>query len=169
MLVACAIGLTLLNALFWVSIIFSLPGTWLMVLCAVLLQLWTPCQSMFGWPVLVAAAGLAGLGEVLEFALGAAGARRAGGTRRAAALAIAGAFVGALVGTGVPVPIVGTLVGACVGAFVGSLVGDLWAGRTFLQSVLAGKGAAMGRLWGTVSKLAIGAAILILLATAALL
>jgi uncharacterized protein YqgC (DUF456 family) len=117
--------------------------------------------------VLGVAAGLAVLGEVLEFVLGAAGSRRAGGSTRAAALAIVGSLVGGLLGTALPVPIVGTLIGACLGAFMGSLLGDLWAGRPLLPSVEGGWGAAVGRFWGTVSKLTIGAVIVVMLALAA--
>jgi uncharacterized protein len=118
--------------------------------------------------VLGVAAGLAVLGEVLEFVLGAAGSRRAGGSTRAAALAIVGSLVGGIAGTALPVPIVGTLIGACLGAFIGSLIGDLWAGRPLFPSFEADWGAAMGRFWGTVSKLAIGAIIVIILVLAAL-
>ena len=82
-------------------------------------------------------------------------------------MAIIGGFVGGIMGTALPVPIIGTLIGACLGAFGGSLLGDLWAGRPLFQSLRAGRGAAVGRLWGTVSKLAIGAVIVIILAIAA--
>jgi uncharacterized protein len=107
------------------------------------------------------AAGVAVLGEVPECVLG------AGGSKRAAALAIVGSFIGGIVGTALPVPIVGTLIGACLGASTGSLLGDLWAGRPLFPSVEAGWGAAVGRFWGTVSKLAIGAIIVVVLAVAA--
>jgi uncharacterized protein len=75
-----------------------------------------------------------------------------------------GSLVGGIMGTALPVPIVGTLIGACLGAFVGSLLGDLWAGRPLFPSVAAGWGAAMGRFWGTVSKLAIGRIMVVVLA-----
>jgi uncharacterized protein YqgC (DUF456 family) len=106
------------------------------------------------------------LGEILEFVLGAAGARKAGGSKRAAALAIMGGLLGAVLGTPLPIPIVGTLIGACLGAFAGSLLGDLWAGRPLLRSVGAGRGAAVGRLWGTIAKMLVGAVIVILLGAA---
>jgi uncharacterized protein len=82
-------------------------------------------------------------------------------------LAIIGSFVGGIVGTALPVPIVGTLTGACLGTFGGSLLGDLWAGRPLFQSLEAGRGAAVGRFWGTVAKLAVGAVIVIILTIAA--
>jgi uncharacterized protein YqgC (DUF456 family) len=86
------------------------------------------------------AARLAVLAEMLEFILGAAGSRRAGGSTRAAALAIVGSLVGGIVGTALPLPMLGTLIGACLGAFIGSLLGDLWAGRPLFPSFEAGWG-----------------------------
>jgi uncharacterized protein len=162
-----AAGLTLLNLVFWIGILFNLPGTWLMILFPAVLEWWMPGHFMFSWTVLFVAAGIALLGEVLEFALGAAGSRHAGGSTRGAALAIVGSFVGGIMGTALPVPIIGTLIGACLGAFGGSLLGDLWAGRPLFQSLRAGRGAAVGRFWGTVSKLAVGAVIVVVLAIAA--
>ena len=162
-----AVVLTLLNVGFWFGIMFNLPGTWLMVLFAVILEWWQPGQFMFSWTTLCVAAGLAVLGEVLEFALGAVGSRQAGGSKRAAALAIIGSMVGGIAGTALPVPIVGTLIGACVGAFGGSLMGDLWAGRPVFPSVEAGRQAAIGRFWGSVAKLAVGAVIVVVLMIAA--
>ena len=99
--------------------------------------------------------------------LGAAGARQAGGSKRGAALAIVGGVVGAILGTALPIPVLGTLIGACAGAFAGSLLGDRLAGRPMEQSVEAGRGAAIGRFWGTTSKMIIGAVVLVLLAVAA--
>jgi uncharacterized protein YqgC (DUF456 family) len=166
MIYAYAIGLTILNLIFWVGILFNLPGTWLMVLLAVLLEWWTPGQTVFGAMVLYGALGLAIIGEVLEFVLGAAGARQSGGSKRGAGLAILGGIVGAVMGTALPIPILGTLIGACLGAFAGSLLGDLWAGRSLRHSIGSGRGAAVGRFWGTIAKMAIGGAIVVLLATA---
>jgi uncharacterized protein YqgC (DUF456 family) len=159
-----AVVVTVLNLVFWVGILFSLPGTWLMVLVTTVLKWWQPEYVQVSWTMLSVAGGLALLGEVLEFALGAAGSRRAGGSIRAAALAIVGSLVGGVAGTALPVPIIGTLIGACVGAFAGSLLGDLWAGRPLFPSFEAGWGAAVGRFWGTISKLAIGAIIVLVLA-----
>jgi uncharacterized protein YqgC (DUF456 family) len=161
--------LTLINLVFWVGIAFNLPGAWLMVLLAAIVEWWQPGEFLFGWTVLWISAGLALLGEILEFVWGAAESRRAGGSMRAAALAIVGGLVGAVVGTPLlPVPVIGTLIGACLGAFAGSLLGDLWAGRSLFLSIEAGRGAALGRLWGTVAKMVVGAIIVLVLAFAAL-
>ena len=64
-------------------------------------------------------------------------------------------------------PVVGSLVGACGGAFVGALLLELQKGEAFDFAVRSGKGAAVGRFWGTVSKLAVGVLIWITLAVAA--
>jgi len=162
-----AVLLTLLNLVFWAGILFGLPGAWLMVLAATLIEWWQPGEYMFSWSVIYVSLALATVGEILEFSFGAAGARQAGGSKRAAGLAIVGGIIGAIFGTLLPVPIVGTLVGACFGAFGGSVLGDLWAGRTAYASVESGRGAAIGRLWGTVAKMIVGGAIVVLLAVAA--
>ena len=167
MIYVYAIVLTLINLLCWIGILFGLPGTWLMILFPVLLKWWQPDQFMVSWTVLEVAVGLAVLGEVLEFVLGAAGSRRTGGSTRGAVLALVGSIVGGIMGIALPVPLVGPLLGACLGAFVGALLGNLWAGRTLFQSLAAGRGAAMGQFWGTVLKLAIGAIIAIMLVIAA--
>ncbi|MEJ2602164.1 MAG: DUF456 family protein [Gammaproteobacteria bacterium] len=167
MIYVYAVLLCILNIVFWVAIVFGLPGTWLMILAAAVTDWWLADTPMFGTPVLLAAVGLATLGEILEFFLSAAGARGAGGSRRGAALAIVGAIVGAIMGTPIPVPLLGTLVGACVGAFVGSLIGDIWAGRPIFHGLEAGKGAAVGRFWGTISKLIVGGVIVVVLGVAA--
>lgn len=159
--------LTLLNLVFLASVLFNLPGTWLMVAAAVLLDWLQPGEAMFTPAVLYGSVALALLGEVTEFVFGAAGARRSGGSRRGAMLAIVGGVVGAVLGTGIPVPVLGTVFGASAGAFAGSLLGDLLAGRTVDHSVAAGRGAAVGRFWGTLSKLGFGAAIFVLLTVAA--
>ncbi|MEO1575478.1 MAG: DUF456 domain-containing protein, partial [Pseudomonadota bacterium] len=82
-----ATALTLLNVLLLASILFNLPGAWLMILIAALVEWWLPGE-MFTWATLTVAVILATIGEVLEFTMSATAARRAGGSRRGAALAI---------------------------------------------------------------------------------
>lgn len=167
MLYVFATGLTLLNLVFLASILLGLPGTWLMILAALLVDWLQSGEPMFTPIVLYASVALAVVGELAEFAFGAAGARRAGGSKRGASLAIVGGIIGAIIGTAIPVPVLGTLFGACIGAFVGSVSGDMWAGRSVDHSVEAGRGAATGRLWGTIVKLGLGSVIFVLLAVAA--
>ncbi len=158
--------LILLNTAWLVSIVAGLPGTWLMVGSAVLVQ-WRHAHY-FNTGTLVAVAVLAGLGEVFEFATGMVGATRAGGTRYGAIGALAGAMIGALVATFlIPIPLVGTLIGACLGAAGGTILMETQAGMPAEASVRAGIGAGVGRFVGTVIKLAIGVIIWAALAIAA--
>ena len=115
-----------------------------MILFPVLLKWWQPDQFMVSWTVLGVAVGLAVLGEVLEFVLGAAGSRRTGGSTRGAVLALVGSIVGGLMGIALPVPLVGPLLGACLGAFVGALAREP-VGRT--QAVPEPRGGPWGGYW----------------------
>lgn len=160
--------LTVANLAWLSTILFGLPGTWLMLLSALALDWLQPGPPLFGTSTLLACAALALAGEVAEFLLGAAGARKAGGSRRGAALAIVGGIAGAVLGTAIPIPVIGTLAGACLGAFAGSIAGDVAAGKTVDASMKAGRGAAVGRFWGTVAKMLVGATLLLTLAIAAI-
>jgi len=162
-----ATALTALNLLFLASVLFGLPGTWLMLLAAIVADALLSGHTLFAAATLWTCVFIALSGEVLEFVLGAAGARRAGGSRRGTLFAIAGSIAGAIIGTGIPLPVLGTLLGACLGAFAGSVFGDLLAGRDVGSSVAAGRGAASGRFWGTVAKMIAGTAIVLVLAVAA--
>jgi hypothetical protein len=88
------VRLTVLNLAFWVGMLFHLPETWLMVLVTAVLKRWQPDYVLVSWTVLGVAAGWDVLGEVLVCVLGAARLRHAGGSTRAAALAIIGSAVG---------------------------------------------------------------------------
>ncbi len=154
----------------------SLPGTWLLLGVAVFIELvdsiWRPAGKpmTFGWPVLASATALAGLGEVIEFAAGALGAKWGGATHRGVIGAIVGAIAGAILfSLLVPIPLIGTLLGALVGTFVGALIGEVTAEkrRHPRENVRAAIAASIGRLAGTLGKLAIGAVVWVLLVRAA--
>lgn len=156
--------LTLVNVVWLFLTILSLPGNWLMVLGAAGLAWWSP--GMFSMGTLIAIAALALLGELLEFLLGAAGAKKGGGSKWGALGAIVGAVVGGLIGTGF-LPIIGTIAGACAGAFAGALGLEIITGKKLVESMKIGKGAAVGRFWGTIAKLTVGVAIFLISAVAA--
>jgi uncharacterized protein YqgC (DUF456 family) len=152
--------LLLLNTLGLFLILVGLPGTWFMVLSTALLAWLRSAEVRISTWTLVAMAGLALAGEVVELAAGAAGSRRAGGTWRGSVLALLGGVAGAILGTLlIPVPVVGSVLGACLGAFFGALGGELWAGKRLEPAIRVGRGAFVGRLLGTLSKLAVGVAI----------
>lgn len=154
----------------WVLTLFSLPGNWLIVGGAAVYWLLVPedWRVALGSTTLIALVVLALFGELAELLCGSAGVRQTGGSRRAALLSvigsllgtIPGAFVGGLLGSVIPVfgTVIGVVLGACVGAMAGAMLGEAWKGTNFDQSMRIGMGAFIGRLFGTVIKLAVASA-----------
>jgi hypothetical protein len=149
-------------AIGWLATLVGLPGTWGMVLVAVLLA-WLPSpESMlhFEWWHVGVLAGLAGLGELIEFVASAAGVGKLGGSRRAATYAIigsiAGALAGAVIGLPIPIPVVGSLIGSVlfsgIGAAAGAFLGEHSSGKALEGSVKVGVAAFLGRIFGTIGK-----------------
>lgn len=143
----------------------ALPGT-LIILGAAAIYAWGTGFATIGWPLLATLAGIALLAEVAEWLTGALGARRAGGSRRAAWLAIAGAFVGGLLGAGAGFGL-GAIPGALVGAFVGAFLGEVSLEGDWERARQVGWGALVGRAWGIAVKGAAAVAMTILAAVAA--
>ncbi len=89
-------------------------------------------------------------------------------------LALLGTVVGSVLGAfaAIPIPIVGPIIGAvgggALGAFAGAYIGETAIGRSTEQSLAAGKGAMIGRLLGTASKLVIGVVLFVVVAVDAL-
>lgn len=160
----------------WILTILNLPGNWVMVAAAALFAYFMPSDAPFsiGWSIVVALVALALVGEILEFVAGALGAKRAGGSRRSAVLALAGSLVGGILGVliGLPIPVVGPVVAAILfaggGALAGAMIGEAWKGRTLQQSWQVGQGAFWGRLFGTLAKTVIGSAMVVVGVVAAL-
>ena len=167
-----AVMLVVLLGAAWLTTLFVLPGNWMMVGLAALFAWLLPAADGRGisWTTVAVACGLAALGEVLELAAGAAGAKREGASRRAVVLALAGTVAGSMIGAFVslPVPVVGPILGAvgggAAGAFAGAYVGESWKGRDTAQSLAAGRGALIGRLLGTAGKLLAGAVMFVVIA-----
>ncbi len=167
-----AILLSLANAVSWLTLLFALPGTWVIVGLTALFVVFAPTHTNFEvtWTTVIVITVLATFGEVVEFIAGAAGAAKQGASKRAMALAIVGTMVGSVVGAmfGVPIPIIGSIVGAigggAVGAFAGAYLGEFWLGKPTDESLSVGWGALVGRLLGTVGKLAVGAVMVVVVA-----
>lgn len=142
LLLACLLGILVTPV--------ALPGT-LIILVAAFAFAWATGFATLGWPILLALLLIAAAAEATEWITGAIGARRYGGSRRAAWLAILGGFVGGLLGTPFGFGL-GAIPGALAGAFLGafaaelSLVGDLERARR------VGWGALVGRAWGMAVK-----------------
>ncbi len=167
-----AILLVIACVLAWLTTLVALPGNWLIVGCAALFAWLLRPESGRGltWTTIAVLGALAVLGEIVEFAAGAAGAAKQGASKRGVALAMVGAVVGSVAGIaiGSPIPILGSfvmaLLGGAAGAFFGAYLGEAWKGRPHESRVAAGTGAFTGRIWGTVGKLAVGAVMLAIVA-----
>jgi len=150
---------------FWSLNLLGLPGNWMIAAATVLYAWLTPGPGSGGlrWTAVAVVTGLAILGEILELVACAAGVKRAGGSRRGAALALVGSVAGATAGlfVGVPVPVIGSVVAALLfaglGALLGAMLGELSAGRSQAASWGVGRAAFWGRLLGTLAKTLIGA------------
>lgn len=144
--------------------VLSLPGTWLAVLVAAVCKLWQP--DTMSWWVIAAAAALATLAEVVEFAASAVGTAKAGGSKRGGVGSLVGGLAGAIFGA----PFffgLGAIPGAVIGAGLGAVAAEkAWAKRSWGEAGKSGQGAAVGRLVATVLKVAFAMAIALLLTIA---
>lgn len=147
--------------------ILSLPGTWLAVLAAVLCKLWQP--DLFSWWIIAAAAALAFLAEVVEFAASAVGTAKAGGSKQGGIGSVVGGIAGAIVGAPFFLGL-GAIPGAVLGAFAGALIAErTWAKRSWAEASRSGQGAAIGRFVATILKVSFAGAIALLLSLAMIL
>jgi len=151
MLVAVLYAASLLVALLLIPL--GLPGLWLQVAASAVVVA-TSAGALLGWHWVLGFAALAAVAEVFELLLGRWGARRFGGSSRAAWGALIGGLVGAVVG-GVPIPIVGAVIASFVGTFVGAIAGEMSARRS-VTGLRVGVGAVVGRAVGVATKMAAG-------------
>lgn len=149
----------LANILALLMIPLGLPGTFLQVAAALVLTVATDGTRM-GWPWVGLLLGLALVGELVEFVSGQWGARRYGGSRKAAWGALIGGLVGAVVG-GIPLPLIGSIVMSFLGTFAGALIGEMHERRHLAPDLRVGYGAIVGRAIGVGVKLALGFLMLI--------
>ncbi len=167
LLITFSILLLLINAVGVVLVLLQLPGTWLMLAATALMAWWRWDGQLFTVWCLGTLVVLAIIGEIVEFLGSAVGAAKEKSSKRAIVLSIVGGVGGALVGTIViAIPIIGTLIGAVVGSGAMSMLGDLWAGREPEVAWRVGKGAAIGRLWGSVGKVFIAVLMWLVVAVA---
>lgn len=159
-----------------VLVVVQLPGTWIMLALALVLELVDQIyltvrpEVTFGWWVLGTCLALTAVGEGVEFLAGAAGAKGGGATRRGMAGAIIGGIVGGIVLTfWLPILVLGTLVGAVVGSFAGAVIGEVTGPTpmTLRSSARPAVGASIGRVLGTLSKVGVAIVVWLVLSVAA--
>ena len=170
--IAAAILLVISVVVCWTLNFAGLPGNWLVVCLSAAYASFLRGASRLdvSWAVVGLLLLMALLGEAIEFAAGALGVAKLGGSKRGAALAVVGSLVGGIVGmfvgVGIPIPVVGSLLGAMLlagcGALAGAVAGEQWKGRDWDESLKIGQGAFWGRLVGTLGKTLVGGFMLVL-------
>lgn len=113
--------LTLLAGVLMVP--FTLPGTWVIVGAALLYSLVGDFHNSPRWLVVSILAGLAVVGEMLDYAASAVSAKKENVPAGAVICSILGGLVGAVIG--VPVFLIGALLGLLIGTFLGAFVYSL--------------------------------------------
>lgn len=132
------------------------PGT-VLILCGAALGHFT--LHAVGWPTLVGLTVLTILAQLLDFASGAMGAKYFGASRWGAIGGVLGAVVGIFFG----------LPGIFIGPIAGVLIGELLGGKGILPAGKSTWGTLLGTTAGIIGKLAIGIAMIVWFALAALL
>ncbi len=172
--IGVGIGFASFGLLCVLLVVAGLPGTWVLIAAAILIDcldwMWLPPGAPLTFhPLTLIAAILVGLvGEALEFALAAAGAKRFGASRRGMIGAVIGGVAGALAGTAlIWIPIVGTFIGALAGTAAGAIIGETSDGKkTMREAAQPAIGAVIGRVLGTLAKLPVAVIVLAILAVA---
>lgn len=162
MMIVIASFITFLTLGFLLLTLVGLPGTWGIVVTAMFLAWLSPPELLIAvsWTQVIVLVAIALFGELIEFAAGAAGVGKLGGSKRAALFAVVGSLVGAIfgmfVGLPIPVPVVGSLVGSILlgaaGAALGAVIGERTSGKSWDGSVKIGAAAFAGRIAGTLGK-----------------
>lgn len=158
------LGLVCLTAL--ASLLFGLPGTFLIVVAA-LVYAWATGFAAVHWATIAWLLLLALLGEGIEFFAAAAGAAGDRPSRRVTICVLAGGFAGGIIGA----PFlfgVGALLGALLGAFASAVLAVASEGGGAGSALTTGWAAMRGRLLGFVLKTAIAVVMLVVLAVAVL-
>jgi uncharacterized protein len=106
-----------------VMVPFTLPGTWVIVLAALLYSLVKDYHIVGDWKVLLVLIIMAVAGEVVEFVTGALGAKKADVPTGAVVCSMIGGILGAVIG--VPVFLIGALLGLLIGTFLGAFIYQL--------------------------------------------
>ncbi|MGM0453256.1 MAG: DUF456 family protein [Thermodesulfobacteriota bacterium] len=135
----------------------GMPGNFVILAGALVYDLIVWDMAIGVWR-LVVLLGLAVVGEVLEYILSMAAARKRGASNKALFGAIVGGIVGAVIGT--PVPVVGSIIGLFLGVFLGAFLLELVARGDAGQAYHAAVGAFYGRVGAIVAKTMVGVAII---------
>lgn len=141
-----------------ISLIFGLPGTFI-ILGASVLYGWYGGFSEITVRVIIILVVLALAGELIEFLLGILGSKKYESSNRA----IVGSIIFGIIGAVMGAPFffgIGAVIGAFAGAFAGAILMELSQGKKMDEAIKSGWGAFLGRVAGTISKGAVGIAMI---------
>ncbi len=141
-----------------ISLIFGLPGNFI-ILGGSVLYGWYGGFSEITVRVIIVLVALAVVGELIELLLGILGAKKYRSSNRAVIGSIVFGIIGGILGA----PFffgIGAVVGAFAGAFAGAIAIELTQGKKMDDAIKSGWGAFIGRVAGTISKGAIGIAMI---------
>lgn len=141
-----------------VSLIFGLPGNFI-ILGASILYGWYGGFDEITVKTIIILIVLAVAGELIEFLLGILGSKKYESSNRAIVGSIIFGIIGAIMGA----PFffgIGAVVGAFAGAFAGAIIVELSQGKKMDEALKSGWGAFIGRVAGTISKGAVGIAMI---------
>lgn len=155
LMIICLVGL--------IIIAFGAPGTWVILIAAFLYDL-LPWAADISTTTLLVLLGIAVLGEVLEYYIGAKAAKRYGASNWGVAGAIVGGIIGAFVG--VPVFLIGSVLGLFIGAFLGAFIVEAVVKGNISKAFKAGIGAFRGRVGAMLVKGLLGIVMVITIITA---
>ena len=165
--VLTATGWTIVYVVFYlimlagvVVIPLGIPGQFIVAGAALIFSLSTGWHRLPWWSVLILF-GLACLAEIIEGIAGFLGAKQAKGSIWSSFGALGGGIVGAIVGSGF-LPLIGTLVGALVGTFGGAYLVEYYRTQSHEGSGQVAKGALIGRIVGSVSKVLISLVMIVI-------
>lgn len=152
LIIFCILGLLLIP--------LGMPGTWIMPVIALIYKI-LPLPIQISWKIILILTGIAVLGEVLEYYIGAKSASAAGATK----YGVLGAFIGGIIGAivGVPIFLIGSLIGLFIGAFLGAFIVEFFIKEDVTKAIKAGIGAFKGRLGAIMVKELLGIVMIIVL------
>ena len=125
----------------------GLPGNWALLILAVAYA-WITHFGRVGWGTLGIMAGLALLGEGLEFAAGLAWTAKKGVSRRGTFGAFLGGLAGAVLASPLMPPL-GPMIGAFAGTFAGATLFEYSVEKKHAVALRAGRTAFVGRVIAT--------------------
>jgi uncharacterized protein YqgC (DUF456 family) len=142
--------------------LLGLPGLWAIVGVALGYAWYTGFHYVGLW-TLISLTAIAAVAELIELIAGSRGAKKAGGSSRAAWGALIGGILGAILLT-IPVPVIGTTIGLCIGVFAGALIGELTVHDDAAHSIRVGIAATKARIYAIIIKLLFSMAMLAIVA-----